>query len=36
MHFVSEASKHAKLNFVEPDILIRRKFTMAVVKVTFL
>jgi len=24
MHFVSEASKHAKLNEVEPDIPIRR------------
>jgi len=24
MHFVSEASKHAKLNEVEPDILIRQ------------
>ena len=26
MHFVSEASKHAKLNEVEPDIPIRRVF----------
>jgi len=26
MHFVSEASKHAKLNEVEPDIPIRRAF----------
>jgi hypothetical protein len=26
MHFVSEASKHAKLNEVEPDFPIRRVF----------
>jgi len=26
MHFVSEASKYAKLNEVEPDIPIRRIF----------
>jgi len=26
MHFVSEASKHAKLNEVEPDLTISRVF----------
>jgi len=31
MHFVSEASKHAKLNEVEPNIPIRRIFTMAAI-----
>ena len=30
MHFVSEANKHAKLNFVEPDLLIRRVVRSAV------
>jgi hypothetical protein len=30
MHFVSEASKHAKLNEVEPDIPIRRIFTYTI------
>ncbi len=30
MHFVSEASKHAKLNEVEPDIPIRRNFTCTI------
>jgi len=30
MHFVSEASKHAKLNEVEPDLPIRLVFTYTI------
>ena len=35
MHFVSEASKHAKLNEVEPDIPIRRVVGTEIAKHAF-